>query len=82
MGAEMGSSLTHQVLYPLPELLLQPLHNPGIYDFIHSETMALTGPDCMEDGPAPELQCILDSAGQMHMMIVVQYITLLVNIPK
>jgi hypothetical protein len=35
--------------------------------------MALTGPDCMEDGPAPGLQCFLDSAGQMRMLIVIQY---------
>jgi hypothetical protein len=73
MGVVTGISLTRQVIYPRPELLLEALHSPGLYGFDHSETMALTGLGYTEDGPAPGLQCILHNAGQMGMMIVIQY---------
>jgi hypothetical protein len=65
--------MTHQVIDPLPELLLEPLHNHGFYDFIHSKTMTVTGPYCLGDGPAHGMQRVLDSAGHMGVVIVMKH---------
>lgn len=65
--------MTHQVIDLLLELLLEPLHNRGFYDFVHSEIMAVTGPYCLGDGPARGVQRVLDSASHMGVVIVMQH---------
>jgi hypothetical protein len=65
--------MTHRVIDPLRELMLESLHNRGFYDFVHSKTMTVTGPYCLRDGPACGVQCVLNSAGHVGMVIVMKH---------